>query len=468
MSDQVRVRFAPSPTGHLHIGGLRSAIFNWLFAKHNNGRFLIRIEDTDLDRSTKEYTDSIVNSFNWIGIQSEEPIFLQTSRTPEHVALVDQLIEIGRAYRCFCSKKEYSELDSSYTKYDRTCLNKKFTAEELTKPHVIRFKLPDFKTDTFIFNDLIYGKVSYPVDQFDDFIILRSNGQPVYNFVVVADDIYQKITHIIRGQDHLVNTPKQIMLYQALEKQPPIFAHLPLILGPSGAKLSKREAAVSVLNYKEDGFLPDALFNYLVRLGWSHKDQEIFSRSELISLFDLKDVNRVGAIFDIKKLEWLNSHYIKQMSAQDILDYVLINIDSDFLIKVSIFNKISLLKLIDLYKERIKTLKELCSEIIDFSKQPEAYDSVEIQPFKNINSADRLKTVEAELTKLINWNEVEIANLIKGLCANINIKLPEIAKPLRLALTGKISSPGIFELIATLPKDEVRKRLDNFIKFISS
>lgn len=471
MSDQVRVRFAPSPTGHLHIGGLRSAIFNWLFAKKNNGKFLIRIEDTDTDRSKDEYTRSIIDSFAWLSIESDEPVFKQTDRLTEHVRLVQQLLDEGKAYRCFCSRREYTEIEleegTSYTRYERVCLNRVITEEDLQKPHVIRFKLPDFTTETFVFQDQIYGDVSYPVDQFDDFIILRSNGQPVYNFVVVADDMYQRITHVIRGQDHLVNTPKQIMLYQAFNHRLPLFAHLPLILGPSGAKLSKREAATSVMSYKEEGFLPDALFNYLVRLGWSHGDQEIFTRQELITLFDIKDVNRAGAIFDIKKLEWLNGVYIRGMTDEQIAHYISQYIDTDFLAKTSLFSHENLLKVIALYKDRVKTLKELHDELILLNDMPTVFDVIELQAYTTVEVAARLKIVEDSLSKLVAWNETELATLIKDVCKQMNIKLPDIAKPLRLALTGKTSSPGIFELLAALSKNESLKRIGSFINKIT-
>lgn len=465
MSD-IRVRFAPSPTGHLHIGGLRSAIFNWLFAKKNNGKFLIRIEDTDRDRSTQEYTNSILESFAWMNMQSDEPIFMQTSRLQEHIALVEQLLKAGRAYRCFCIKKD-NTADESYTKYDRTCLTREVAPNDVTLPHVVRFKLPNFTSDIITFNDLIYGEISYPVDQFDDFIILRSNGEPIYNFVVVADDIYQRISHIIRGQDHLVNTPKQIMLYDALGATPPQFAHLPLILGPSGAKLSKREAATSVINYKEDGYLPDALFNYLVRLGWSHGDQEIFTRQELINYFDFSHVNRAGAIFDIQKLDWVNGVYIKNLSNEEILTYIVTTLDADFAKKLS-FSPENLIKIIGLYKERVKTLKELMAEIVSLNESIHSIDEADLIAYKNSESIDRLKTVEADLQKLLEWNEVEIANCIKMTCKQLSIKLPDVAKPIRLAITGKVSSPGIFELLALLPKQECLKRISTFIKLIAA
>lgn len=464
---EVRVRFAPSPTGHLHIGGLRSAIFNWLFARHNNGKFLIRVEDTDKERSTQEFKDSIEKSFDWMGIKSDEPVFNQTDRTQDHLKLVQKLIDEGKAYRCFCTRRGVEDIEAiqgaHYTKYDRTCLQREFTQEDLSRPHVVRFKIPDNMPEVFEFDDLIYGKVKFPMDQFDDFIILRSTGDPMYNFVVVADDIYQRITHVIRGQDHLVNTPKQIMLYQALGVEVPKFAHLPLILGPSGAKLSKREAAVSVISYKEDGFLPDALFNYLVRLGWSYGDQEIFSRQELETFFDLKDVNRSGAIFDIKKLLWLNSVYIKNLTSGQILEYVLKNLDFKFALNLS-FDLDILYNLIDLYKDRSDNLIELISEIKNLDKVPQDFAQEDIKEFNNEDTVANLEFILQKFIELENWSEESIQNLIKTVCKEKNLKMPMLAKPLRLALIGKLNSPSIFALLNLIGKEEVLKRVKNFIE----
>ena len=462
MYKNVRVRFAPSPTGHLHIGGLRSAIFNWLFAKHNGGKFLIRIEDTDRDRSTKLFEESILKSFEWINIQSEEQIIKQSDRYQQHKELIEKLVFAEKAYRCFCTHKiefEESNLEGGYSKYDRTCRDIKPSEENIKIPHVIRFKLPNFSSDQFTFNDLVYGEISFPVDQFDDFIIARSDGAPMYNFVVVADDIYQKIDFIIRGQEHLVNTPKQILLYQAIGAQVPQFAHLPLILGSSGAKLSKREAAVSVLSYKEEGFLPDALLNYLVRLGWSHGDQEIFSRDELIKLFSLSDVNKSGAIFDIKKLEWLNSVYIKEMSNQETVNYIIKWMDSKFLVDLKNWSNEQLLALVALYKERVKTLKELILILKDLYISPETFNEEDLKPWRNEETSKILKIVEFELSSLVNWDLESVKLALKGVSSDLNVQFPMVAKPLRLALTGKTESPSIYELIFLLSKDESLNRI---------
>lgn len=469
MYKDVRVRFAPSPTGHLHIGGLRSAIFNWLFAKHNKGKFLIRIEDTDRERSTKEFENSIIDSFKWMNIESDEPLLIQSSRNEEHKKLVQKLIDEGKAYRCFCTHKvDYESLDESggYSKYDRACLNLQTSDVDLTKPYAVRFKLPDFESDTFKFQDLIYGEISFPVDQFDDFIIARSDGDPIYNFVVVADDIFQKVNFVIRGQDHLINTPKQIMLYEALSANVPSFAHLPLILGPSGSKLSKREAAVSVLSYMQEGFLPDALFNYLVRLGWSHGDKEVFSKEELISLFKLEDVNRSGAIFDIKKLEWLNSVYIKEMSGQDIIEYVNKWMNFNFQSQFANWTNDQLVSLVNLYKERVKTLNELVSILQELYKEPSSFNNDELLAWKNEQTLNMLEMVEKEFVNSVSWDLESIKSSMQEVAKNLDLKFPFIAKPIRLAITGKVDSPSIFELVYLLSKAEVLKRIARFKDFL--
>ena len=365
-NNTIRVRFAPSPTGHLHIGGLRTALFNWLFARHFNGTYLVRIEDTDKQRSKQEYVESIMQSFDWCQIKADEPIVMQSDRISEHQKVAERLVEEGKAYRCYCIPEEivsrlkqkdgYNDL---FSMYDRYCLGNE---QKLDKPFVIRFKIPE-TTKAFSFTDLIRGPISFEKDQFDDFIIVRSDGSPTYNLVVVLDDAYMKVSHIIRGEDHIANTPKQILLYQACNLPLPEFAHLPLILGQSGQRLSKRDAATSVLDYKKSGYLPKGLLNYLVRLGWSHGDQEIFTIDELINYFSLKNIGKKGSIFDMTKLDWLNGLYIRSMQADEIISYIIEYIDKDFFSKFFQWNKEQVFAVIDAYKDRVKTLQELIEKI---------------------------------------------------------------------------------------------------------
>jgi glutamyl-tRNA synthetase len=333
---QVRVRFAPSPTGHLHIGGLRTALFNWLFARHHGGAFLLRIEDTDVERSTKEYRDSILESFAWTELVHDEEIVTQSDRIEEHRKVADQLIANGKAYRCFCSPEEvasrygHAAHEDFFVKYDGHCRTRLAQADDNDRSHVVRFKLPTDRNE-IVFQDLIKGPITIGLDQLDDFIILRSGGYPMYNFVVVVDDAYMGITHIIRGEEHIINTPKQILLYEACEYSVPFFLFFSLILGPSGDKLSKRDGATSVVEYRREGYIPHALLNYLARLGWSHGDQEIFSLSELIEYFSLDRVGNKGAIFDFEKLAWINGMYIREMDEQSLIDAIIRDVDHNFI-----------------------------------------------------------------------------------------------------------------------------------------
>ena len=346
--ENARVRFAPSPTGNLHIGGLRAAIFNWLFAHHHKGAFVIRIEDTDRARSTQEYTDSIIDSLAWMQIKSDEPLHIQSEFESKHKEYLQRLLSEGNAYKCYCSTEELESRLDANQKYDLCCRDKECPELE-ERPYVVRFKVPE-SIERLTFTDLIRGEITFERDQLDDFIIARSDGTPVYNFVVVIDDAEMKINYVIRGEEHLGNTPKQILLYNALGFDEPQWAHLPLILSPNGGKLSKRDGAVSVLEYKKDGYLPEALLNYLVRLGWSHGDQEVFTRQELIDLFTLEAVGKSGAAFDVEKLDWLNGLFIRNMTAEALLDYIQTTMGLD--LNFADWSQEQVIALINLYKER--------------------------------------------------------------------------------------------------------------------
>ncbi|HEV2916807.1 MAG TPA: glutamate--tRNA ligase, partial [Candidatus Babeliales bacterium] len=454
-TNPVRVRFAPSPTGHLHIGGLRTTLFNWLFAKHNNGKFLLRIEDTDRERSTQAYTDSIIASLEWLGLIPDEPIMIQSSRIDEHIQLAQALIEQGKAYRCICTQEEVLDRYTSHggnpeqVKYDGKCRNQN---KETDKPYVIRFAIPE-DIDSIVFNDLIRGTVTIARDQLDDFIIVRSDGTPMYNFVVVADDAYMRISHIIRGEEHIINTPKQILLYQACNYAIPTFAHIPLVLGPSGQKLSKREAATSVIEYKKAGFLPEALINYLVRLGWSHGDQEKFTREELITYFDLSQVSSSGAIFDIEKLLWLNSVYMREKTDEQLYD--LLHTEYGHILD----NKNMAIPLIGLYKERTRALKELYDVIVNTIQGPAEYHDIYLQPLRTQQMVALLKQLVNKLEHLSVWNADSITNTIKIFAKEMHQKIADIMNPLRVALIGQHSGPGAGTLAALLGKEETVRRL---------
>jgi glutamyl-tRNA synthetase len=468
-SSAIRVRFAPSPTGHLHIGSFRTAVFNWLFARHHKGVFLLRIEDTDLERSKPEYFESILGSIAWAGFDPDEPLVIQSERLPEHTAIINALVEKGRAYRCYCLGDEielrYNEQNPGdmFVKYDGHCRNKK---EQPGKPFVIRFALPTDRTEVS-FNDLIRGTVTVPMNQMDDFIIARSDGRPIYNFVVVADDAFMRITHVIRGEDHISNTPKQILLYEACNFTIPQFAHVPLILGPSGEKLSKRDGATSALEYKLEGFLPEALLNYLARLGWAHGDQEVFTLEELVNYFSLEAIGKKGAIFDPQKLRWLNGVYIRQKSGQELLTYILTYLDVDFKTKCKQWNDHTIALVLDLYKERATTVCELMHAVLRLHDGPLAFEEQDLQTWIKPETLGHLALAHALLAEHDRTLE-ELTTATKELAKKLDVKLVVLAQPLRIAIQGVSSGPGVFELLDIVGRDESMRRIQSLMNKIAS
>ncbi len=464
----VRVRFAPSPTGHLHIGGLRAALFNYLFARHNNGVFLLRIEDTDLERSKPEYTDSILGSLAWTNIQPDEPIVIQSSRIKEHQELLHKLLATGKAYKCYCSQQEViarlkgdvkvDDGQEFYVHYDGYC--RQFIGKDLNKSFVYRFKLPDREEVTF--HDLIRGIVSYPMKQLDDFILARSDGTPMYNFVVVADDAFMRITHVLRGEEHLANTPKQLLLYEACGFTPPLFGHVPLILGPTGEKLSKRDGATSVLEYKVEGYLPDALVNYLVRLGWAHGDQEIFTRTELIDYFTLEHVGKKGAIFDPEKLKWMNSVYMREQSPEQLLAHIDRDVMPGTIERLEGWNTKTIHDAISLYLERVQTLRELAIQILALKRAPEKYDADSLQKWVDDKTITSVRQIIVLLEANKDWSKELITQEIKLFAQGTGLKLVNVLQPLRIALIGSDSGPGVFDLLGVLGKAESIHRLKAF------
>lgn len=468
--NQVRVRYAPSPTGHLHIGSLRTALYNWLYARHNGGVFLVRIEDTDLERSKSEYTTSILESLHWASLDPDEKPVIQSERIKEHLAVAQELLKQGKVYRCFCTQEELRQRlgesavqDGAYTRYDEKCRDKQVTQEDLKKPFALRFKLPRDLT-CITFTDLIRGPISFERDQLDDFIIVRSDGTPMYNFVVVIDDAAMHISHILRGEDHISNTPKQLLLYEACGYTPPHFAHFSLILAPDGQRLSKRHNATAVLEFKTNGFLASALCNYLVRLGWSHGDQEIFTTQELIEYFSLEEMNKKGAIFDMKKLEWVNSMHIRALSAEEIVHFIERDVEPHFKRYVSNWSTSIIHQLITLYQERVKTLKELVNDLRSLHERPHEYGDV--SAFKSVEVLRYLQAFYDNLESLSEVTHDTVDQVIRELCERFSIKMPQIAQPLRVALTGKTSSPGVAHLIAALGKDESVHRIGAFIHYL--
>lgn len=457
-----RVRFAPSPTGHLHIGGFRSALFNYLFARHNNGSYLLRIEDTDLERSKQIYVDSIIAAFNWAGMVPDEPVEIQSQYIDEHTSLIKRLLDEGKAYRCYCTQEEvaarYQKAHATtdlFVKYDGAC---RVIKDILDKPFAVRFAVPAGLKEVS-FKDLIRGEVVIGIDQLDDFIIARSDGTPMYNFVVVVDDIRMRITHVIRGEEHIINTPKQILLYHALGHAMPHFAHIPLILGKDGSKLSKRDAATSIVEYIEAGYLPDAFINYFARLGWSHGDQEIFSREELVQHFTLEQIGKKGAVFDQEKLEWVNSIYLRGMKAFALFEYIECWIDRDFKQKVGHWHVERVYQLIDLYKERVKTVKELAHLVIAAIVGPDEFAASDMQTYLAGAVPNHIQDL-IEILEQITPFEVDLMKeTIKRFCTERKLGLAVVAQPVRIALVGTVSSPGIFDLLAIFGKEESLHRL---------
>lgn len=468
MTQKVRVRFAPSPTGHLHIGGVRTAIFNWLYARHHGGDYLLRIEDTDLQRSTDEYLQSQLRSLEWMGLMPDEEPVRQMERSAQHQAQAKKFMEQGLAYPCFCEPRDadvvVEELaKGEINKYPGTCRDKAWTQEDLRKPYAVRFKLPAGCEDVR-FEDVIRSNVRVPDDQLDDMVIMRRDGSATYNFCVVLDDIAMGITQVIRGEDHLTNTAKQLLFYQALGVTPPKFAHLPLILGDAGNKLSKRDAAVSVEQYREKGFMAAALFNYLVRLGWSHGDQEIFSKEEVAEHFTLKAVGKKGAIFDTQKLTWLNGVYIRQSSVDELMRAIS-QMDESMHQKLNDAWDSSLLNdLLPHYAQRATTLRELVQAVLDFAHAPKALELSLIEKWYG----DATKPMVLEFAQWVGEQSVvtkqAAMDRAKEIVSAHDQKLVALAQPLRLALTGTLQSPSVFDLVVILGGTSTKHRLDALLE----
>lgn len=453
----VRTRFAPSPTGYLHVGSVRTALFSWLYARNKNGNFILRIEDTDTERSTQESVDAIIEGLNWLGIDYDEGPFFQSKRFDKYIDIANKLLEQGKAYRCYCTKERIEALRESQMKakekprYDGHCRDKDLNLNDT--PFVIRFKNPiEGKVS---FKDEVYGEISVLNQELDDLIIVRSDNTPTYNFTVVVDDADMQITHVIRGDDHINNTPRQINLFKALDAIIPIFAHLPMILGSDGKRLSKRHGAVSVLEFKEQGVLPHAVINYLARLGWSYKDREIFSINELIEYFNLKNVSRAAASFNFDKLIWLNQHYQKSDSPDDVAKAL-----TWHFIKagINIENGPELSKLVTIQAERCKTLAEIC-EKSRFFYEDVTYETELLQNYITDQSKQVLIHLVSLLQELEVWQANNIQECINNSMAEYNVNMRKVAQPLRVAVTGGTNSPSIDKTLELLGKDKTINRI---------
>ena len=469
MTAPVRVRFAPSPTGYLHIGGVRTALFNWLFARHHGGQFVLRIEDTDASRSTEESIDEILASMKWLGLDWDEGPFRQTKRQSVYKEKVDQLLCEDKAYPCFCTteeldqKRKEAQAKGLKPKYDGTCRNRTDKPEGI--PFVTRFKAPLEGAVTV--QDLLRGNVVFQNEELDDLIILRSDGTPTYNFVVVVDDGDMGITHVIRGDDHLSNTPRQALLYDGLGMPRPKFAHISMILGADKTRLSKRHGATSVLAYRDMGYLPDALINYLARLGWSHGDQEIFTRQEMIQHFSLENVTTSAAVFNPEKLQWLNQQYIQNTSPLDLAPQL-----EPFLIREGILSENHELSAQEISKpipslnQRAETLVKMAPKSAFYFRKELEFDEKARGKFLKPDIKPHIEKLIAAISEMENLEHDPLEKLFKQVAEEAELKLGKLAQPVRVALTGGTASPGIYDVVLLLGKTTTLKRLNEAVDFI--
>jgi len=464
----IKTRFAPSPTGYLHIGGARTALFSWLYARKHGGKFVLRIEDTDLERSTKESVNAILEGMTWLGLEYDEGPYYQTERFDRYEEVIQQLMDNGHAYRCSCSKERLDKLrekqmaNKQKPRYDGCCRNKDISADE---PHVIRFKNP--MEGQVVIDDLIRGRVIIQNTELDDLIIQRTDGSPTYNLTVVVDDLDMAVSHIIRGDDHLNNTPRQINILQAMGADVPTYAHVPMILAEDGAKLSKRVhgESVSVIQYREMGFLPEALLNYLVRLGWSHGDQEVFALDEMLNLFKIDDVNNSASSINHSKLLWLNQQYIKDSDPKHIahhLSYHLGNQDIDPSVGPDIID------VINAQKERAQTLIELAGLCSIFYQDFESLDPKVGKKQLKAAGQQPLEVIQKKLTELDDWNQEAINHIIHGTAEELELKMGKVGMPLRAAITNGVPSPGLDVTILLVGKERTLHRIGLALDYINS
>jgi glutamyl-tRNA synthetase len=459
-------RFAPSPTGYLHIGGLRTALFSYLWARKNGGKFVLRIEDTDADRNNVEAANAIVDAFKWVGLEHDGEITYQSSRMDIYKKYIDQLLEEGKAYHCYMSKEELQTLRDTQeaakerTRYDGRYRDFDGTAPEGIEP-VVRIKAPT--TGALVVEDGIKGTVTFQAeDILDDFIIARADGSPTYNFVVAVDDALMGINEVIRGDDHLSNTPKQIVVYEALGFELPKFYHVPMIHNSNGKKLSKRDGATDVMMYKEMGYTPEALLNFLVRLGWSHGDQEIFSKEEMLELFSPQDINKSASVYTVDKLDWLNAHYIKNMDNTKLAELL-----EDYDLVLSSHDKKEIL--LDALKDRAKTIKEMADLVKEIITDPSDYDAKAMKKAFKGNAMDVLQAFEAKLKASDDIAlPIGFHTLMEEVVTEMEVGFGKIGQPLRLALLGKLSGPGLDDVMAIIGREQTLTRIAKIIEIKSA
>lgn len=462
---KVITRFAPSPTGYLHIGGARTALFNWLLARKNGGEFILRIEDTDLERSREEMTQAILDAMDWLGLDYDQGPYFQSQRLDLYREYIQKLVDTGQAYYCQCTPEEVDAMREEARakglkpKYNGRCREKNLGPGP---GRVIRLKAP--LTGQTAFHDLVKGSIAVNNEELDDFVLQRADGTPTYNLAVVVDDATMGVTHVLRGDDHINNTPKQILIYRALELNVPLFGHVPMILGPDKKKLSKRHGATSVIKYKEMGFLPEAMINYLVRLGWAYGDEEIFSREELIEKFSLENLSKSASVFDMDKLLWLNSHYIKEGDPRRLARLLSEHIrDSHSDLDLTYLEKI-----VPLLQPRAKTIVEMADQAEFFLVADDQlqYDAKAVQKFLSAEARNHLQEIIRRLEQAETFERQELENILAKYLEDANIKFKVIAQPIRVAITGRTASPGLFETMEVLGKERTIRRMKRALNSI--
>jgi glutamyl-tRNA synthetase len=461
---EIRTRFAPSPTGYLHVGGARTALFSWLYARRHGGRFILRIEDTDIQRSTAESVNAILEGMTWLGMEYDEGPLYQTDRMARYEEVTQELMNKGLAYRCNCAKERLDALREQQMqrkekpRYDGHCRGKHVSPDE---PHVIRFNNPP--EGSVVIDDLVRGQVVFKNEELDDLIIRRSDGTPTYNLTVVVDDLDMAISHVIRGDDHLNNTPRQMNIMRALGHEPPHYAHLPMILGPDGSRLSKRHGAVSVMQFRQQGVLPEALLNYLARLGWSHGDQEIFSVDEMIELFRIENVNRAAASFDTEKLLWLNQHYIKKDNPARVA-HLLSPHMGDRGIDPS--EGPDLVEVVRVQQERARTLVEMADISTFFYRDFEEYDAKSAKKHLKPDALAPLEILRDKLQVIEEWQPGPLHELVRTTAEALDLGMGKVAQPLRVAVVGRAASPGIDVTLYLVGRGACLRRIERAIGYI--
>ncbi len=465
---EIRTRFAPSPTGYLHVGGARTALYSWLYAKHNNGKFVLRIEDTDRERSTQPAIDAIIESMKWTGLNWDEGPFYQTKRFDRYNQVIDEMLEKGLAYKCYCTKERLEEVREEQQRsgvkprYDGHC-REDHSEHSPDEPYCIRFKNP--KTGKVGFHDKIRGYIEFDNEELDDLVIRRTDGTPTYNFCVVIDDWDMGITHVIRGEDHINNTPRQINIYKALGAPVPEFAHVSMILGDDGTKLSKRHGAVSVMQYRDDGYLPEALINYLVRLGWGHGNQEIFTLDEMIEYFSLEAISKSASAFNTEKLLWVNSQYMKSLPPERVAEELKWHMDNQ---KIDISKGPSLTDLVLAQRERCKTLKEMAEVSRYFYEEYEDYEPKAAKKWFKDNSVEALERSMANLVNVTDWDVENIEKAFKSVAEDMQVGLGKVGMPLRLAITGCGVSPEMGITMKLVGKERSISRIQKTITYLKA